>query len=185
MCWAAADRMSRIAEVHRPADAAEFRDAAVRIRDEVLREALDSTRGCLVADYRGTEVDAALLQAVTLRFLDPSDERLVATVNAVQQDLALDGWVRRYRIDDGFGVPTVAFTLCTFWLIEALGATGRIREARALMERISDIHSPLGLLSEDVDPKTGTMWGNFPQAYSHVGMIHAAFAASPRWGEIA
>ena len=185
MCWAAADRMSRIAEVHRPGDAAEFRSAAARIREEILREALDPARGCLVADYKGTEVDAALLQAVTLRFLDPSDERLIATVNAVQRDLALDGWVRRYRINDGFGVPTVAFTLCTFWLIEALGATGRIREARELMERINDVQSPLGLLSEDVDPKNGRMWGNFPQAYSHVGMIHAAFAASPRWGEVA
>jgi len=185
MCWAAADRMSRIAEVHRPADTAEFREAAAKIRDEILREALDPSRGCLVADYRGTEVDAALLQAVSLRFLDPSDERLVATVNAVQRDLLFDGWLRRYRTNDGFGVPTVAFTLCTFWLIEALGATGRVREARSMMERISDVHSPLGLLSEDVDPKTGMMWGNFPQAYSHVGMIHAAFAASPRWGEVA
>jgi GH15 family glucan-1,4-alpha-glucosidase len=185
MCWAAADRMSRIAEVHRPSAADEFRSAAAKIRDEILREALDPARGCLVADYRGTEVDAALLQAVTLRFLDPSDERLVATVNAVQGDLAMDGWVRRYRINDGFGVPTVAFTLCTFWLIEALGATGRVREAREIMERVNAVLTPLGLMSEDVDPKTGTMWGNFPQAYSHVGMIHAAFAASPRWSEIA
>jgi GH15 family glucan-1,4-alpha-glucosidase len=185
MCWAAADRMSRIAEVHRPSAADEFRQAAAKIREEILREALDPARGCLVADYRGTEVDAALLQAVTLRFLDPADERLVATVDAVQGDLAMDGWVRRYRTNDGFGVPTVAFTLCTFWLIEALGATGRVREAREIMDRVNAVLTPLGLMSEDVDPKTGTMWGNFPQAYSHVGMIHAAFAASPRWAEVA
>jgi len=185
MCWAAADRMSRIAEMHRPGEAPEFRQAAAKIREEILREAHDPSRGCLVADYGGREVDAALLQAVTLRFLDPADKRIIATINAVEHDLTLDGWVRRYRTDDGFGIPTVAFTLCTFWLIEALGATGRVREARALMDRVRDVQSPLGLLSEDVDPKSGAMWGNFPQAYSHVGMIHAAFAASPRWAEVA
>jgi GH15 family glucan-1,4-alpha-glucosidase len=80
-------------------------------------------------------------------------------------------------------VPSVAFTLCTFWLIEALAMLGRGDEARALMEGVRDVNAPLGLLSEDVDPESGTMWGNFPQAYSHVGLIHAAFAASPRWSE--
>lgn len=185
MCWAAADRMRRIAEIHCPDDVAEFSVAAERIRDEILREAVDGARGCLVADYGGREVDAALLQAVTLRLLDPADPRMIATVDAVRDDLAPDGWVKRYRTDDGFGVPQVAFTLCTFWMIEALAAVGRIDDARALMATIDDIHSALGLLSEDVDATTGTMWGNFPQAYSHVGMIHAAFAASPRWSEIA
>jgi GH15 family glucan-1,4-alpha-glucosidase len=80
-------------------------------------------------------------------------------------------------------VPSVAFTLCTFWLIEALAMLGRGDEARELMEVVGDVNAPLGLLSEDVDPESGTMWGNFPQAYSHVGLIHAAFAASPRWSE--
>ncbi|MFN2377482.1 MAG: glycoside hydrolase family 15 protein [Candidatus Binatia bacterium] len=184
MCWAAADRMSRIADVHCPGDKAEFVSAASHIRDEVLREALDPARGCLVADYGGTEVDAALLQAVTLRLLDPADPRMSATIDAVRSDLSVDGWLKRYRHDDGFGVPKVAFTLCTFWLVEALATAGRVVEARALMGKIGDIRAPLGLLSEDFDPDTGTMWGNFPQAYSHVGMIHAAFAASPRWSEI-
>lgn len=185
MCWAAADRMGRVAALHCPDDAAEFSGAAARLREEILREALDPVRGCLVADYRGTEVDAALLQAATLHLLDPDDPRLVATIDAVRADLEVDGWLRRYRTDDGFGVPRVAFTLCTFWLVEALAATGRRSEAQALMQRIDGIRSPLGLMSEDIDPSTGTMWGNFPQAYSHVGLIHAAFAAAPRWSEIA
>lgn len=185
MCWAAADRMGRVASRHCPEDAAEFTGAATRLREEILREALDPVRGCLVADYRGTEVDAALLQAATLHLLEPDDPRLVATIDAVRSDLEVDGWLRRYRTDDGFGVPRVAFTLCTFWLVEALAATGRRAEAQALMHRIDGIRAPLGLMSEDVDPGTGTMWGNFPQAYSHVGLIHAAFAAAPRWSEIA
>lgn len=184
MCWAAADRMSRIAQRHRPADAEEFRLAAKRIRDDLLREAIDSTRGCLVADYGGTEVDAALLQAVTLNLLPPDDPRLHATVDAIRTDLAHLGWLKRYRTNDGFGAPAVAFMLCTFWQIEALVRLGRLEEARATMERIRQVQSPLGLLAEDLDPTSNTMWGNFPQAYSHVGLIHAAFAASPRWSEV-
>ena len=183
MCWAAADRMSRIAERHRPNDAPEFAQAAERIRSQLLREGFDAERGCMVADYRGKELDAALLQAVTLRLLPPDDPCLHATVDAIRADLEHHGWLKRYRTNDGFGVPAVAFTLCTFWLVEALARLGRSDEARALMERVRGIKSPLGLLSEDVDPVSGVMWGNFPQAYSHVGMIHAAFAASPRWSE--
>ncbi len=184
MCWAAADRMARIARVHRPDLVAEFEEAAVGIRERILAEAVDSSRGCLVADFGGTEVDAALLQAVTLRLLRPDDPRAAATIDAVRADLEVGGWLRRYRTDDGFGTPTVAFTLCTLWLTEALARVGRSEEARALMLQVCGIDAPLGLLAEDYDPTTRTMWGNFPQAYSHVGVIHAAFAASPRWEEM-
>jgi GH15 family glucan-1,4-alpha-glucosidase len=183
MCWAAADRMSRIAQQHRPSDLDEFGGAAHRIRDEILLRAVDPSRGCLVADYGGKEVDAALLQAVTLRLLPPTDKRLHATADAVRADLEYHGWLKRYRTDDGFGVPSVAFMLCTFWQIEALALLGRTEEARALMSQVRAVQSPLGLLAEDLEPISNVMWGNFPQAYSHVGVIHAAFAASPRWAE--
>jgi GH15 family glucan-1,4-alpha-glucosidase len=181
MCWAAADRMSRIARIHQPALVDEFAVAAVKIRADLLANAVDASRGNLVADYGGKEVDAALLQAISLHLLPPDDKRLSATVDAVRADLEYLGWLKRYRTNDGFGVPVVAFTLCTFWLVEALARLGRADEARAILQRVHDVRSPLGLLSEDVDPATGVMWGNFPQAYSHVGLIHAAFAASPRW----
>jgi len=183
MCWAAADRMSRIAKIHRPTDVAEFAAASERIRSELLTQAVDPTRGCLVADYGGVEVDAALLQAVTLRLLPPDDSRMVRTVDTIRTDLEHHGWLKRYRTNDGFGVPMVAFTLCTFWLVEALARLDRDHEARALLAKIRNVKSPLGLLSEDIDPTSGVMWGNFPQTYSHVGLIHAAFAASPRWSE--
>ncbi|MFT3708444.1 MAG: glycoside hydrolase family 15 protein [Archangium sp.] len=185
MCWAAADRMSRIAQVHSPSQQAEFADAAKRIRELVVSQAVAPQTQSLVADFGGTEVDAALLQAVTLRFLPPSDVRMHATIDAVRSALEQGGWLRRYRIDDGFGVPTVAFMLCTFWLVEALATVGRMDEARALMARVTEAGGPLGLLAEDLDTSNGRMWGNFPQAYSHVGMIHSAFAASPRWSEFA
>jgi GH15 family glucan-1,4-alpha-glucosidase len=94
------------------------------------------------------------------------------------------GWLHRYSSNDGFGTPTVAFAICTFWLIEALAALGRRDEAQAVFRRIHGALSPLGLLSEDYDPETPRMWGNFPQTYSHVGLIHAAFAASPSWPDV-
>ncbi len=184
MCWAAADRAARITALHRPASAEALASAAARIRDELVREAFDPARGCLTADYCGTEVDAALLQAVTLRLLPPDDPRMRATVDVVHADLDHGGWLRRYRTKDDFGVPAVAFTLCTFWLVEALARIGRIDDARAVMERVRCIQAPLGLLSEDVDPSSGVMWGNFPQAYSHVGLIHGAFAIAPRWSDV-
>ncbi|HPH64453.1 MAG TPA: glycoside hydrolase family 15 protein [Kofleriaceae bacterium] len=183
MCWAAADRMTQIAKLHRVDLVPEFAAAANKIRDEILRLAVDPVRGCLVADYGGTEVDAALLQAITLRLLAPDDLRAHATIDAVQHDLAHAGWLKRYRTHDGLGIPEVAFMLCTFWQVEALARVGRTEAARAMLDQVRNVRSPLGLFAEDLEPVAGIMWGNFPQAYSHVGLIHAAFAASPRWAE--
>ncbi len=184
MCWAGADRMARIAQRQRPALEQEFRTAAARLQREIMTQAYDGPRNTLVSSYGGSELDAALLQAVTLRLLPPHDPRMAGTVDAVQKALEHEGWLRRYARDDGFGVPTVAFVICTFWLVEALSTIGRIDEAREIMERVGTVRAPLGLIAEDVDPKSGEMWGNFPQAYSHVGLIHAAFAASPRWADV-
>lgn len=184
MCWAAADRMSRISATFSPHDEPEFRLAATRIREQILARAFDDARGTLVATYGSLDLDAALLQAVTLRLLPKEDPRMLATIDAVRADLDHDGWLLRYRIDDGFGNPSVAFAICTYWLIQALATVGLVDEARTLMERVHRARAPLGLLSEDFDPKSGTMWGNYPQAYSHVGLIHAAFAASPSWSEV-
>jgi GH15 family glucan-1,4-alpha-glucosidase len=119
----------------------------------------------------------------SLRFLPANDLRLQSTINAIWKHLSKDGWLFRYRMNDGFGSPTVAFIICTFWLIEALGAVGRSDEAKQAMEQVRSALSPLGLLSEDYETPSLRMWGNFPQAYSHVGLIHAAFAASPRWAD--
>lgn len=183
MCWAAADRMGRIAKLYCPEKADEFVEASTHIRDEILQRGIDPIRNCLVADYGGTETDAALLQAIILNLLPPTDLRMQATVDAIRNDLAYEGWLKRYRTHDGIGKPSVAFTLCTFWLVEALVRLGRADEARNVMNQIHDLRAPLRLFSEDLDPKSGTMWGNYPQAYSHVGLIHAAFAAAPPWSD--
>ena len=184
MCWAAADRMNRIAERREPSHAAEFAQAAAKIQGEMVTNSWNATRGSFVGHYGGDDLDAALLQMARLRFLPPSDPRLAGTIDAIHKDLAWSGWLQRYSLDDGFGKPTVAFVICAFWLIEALAAIGRRNDARALFEKILEALSPLGLLSEDYDPATKQMWGNFPQTYSHVGLIHAAFACSPSWTEV-
>ena len=184
MCWAAADRMAGIAERQRSSHASEFHEAAERIRTEIVARAWSNTRKSFVGHYGGEDLDASLLQMARLRFLPPGDPMLTGTINAIQKDLMRAGWLQRYSLNDGFGIPTVAFVICTFWLIEALATGGRREEARAMFDRIQPALSPLGLLSEDYDPSLPRMWGNFPQTYSHVGLIHAAFAASPTWPEV-
>ena len=133
-----------------------------------------------IPHYGGDDLDASLLQMVRLRFLPPGDPRLLGTVDAIHKDLIRSGWLQRYSLDDGFGKPSVAFVICTFWLIEALAAAGRRDEARKVFDRIHVALSPLGLLSEDYDPMESRMWGNFPQTYSHVQMSRTCGAASER-----
>jgi len=184
MCWAAADRMASIAERHDPARAVEFRHSADRIRAEVIAQSWSESKNSFVGHYGGSDLDASLLQMVRLRFLPPDDPKLINTIAAIHKDLMRAGWLHRYSLDDGFGKPSVAFVICTFWLIEAMAALGRRDEARSLFDRIHGALSPLGLLSEDYDPTLPRMWGNFPQTYSHVGLVHAAFAAAPSWADV-
>lgn len=184
MCWAASDRMAKIAELHLPQSRTEFKSAAETIHAEVLQKAWSSQRNSFVGHYDGEDLDASLLQMVRLRFLAPNDPKLIHTIEAIHRDLSVEGWLQRYSLNDGFGKPSVAFVICTFWLIEALAAIGRTQDARAIFDRAHQTISTLGLLSEDYDPNKQRMWGNFPQSYSHVGLIHAAFAISPQWADI-
>jgi len=184
MCWAGADRMARVAERHAPHLADEFAHAAAVIQADLIGRSWNESLGAFAGTYGGRDLDASLLQMAALRFLPPGDPRLVGTVDAIRRALSQDGWLFRYRLDDGFGPPKVAFIICTFWLAEALATLGRKAEAKAVMDHVHAALTPLGLLSEDYETATLEMWGNFPQAYSHVGLIHAAFAASPRWAEV-
>jgi len=184
MCWAAADRMARVAERHLPDRAADYRKSADAIHRDILEKSWSDRLQTFVASQGGSDLDASLLQVAQLHFLPHDDPRLRSGIDTIGRRLAKDGWLFRYHHDDGFGTPTVAFILCTFWYIEALVAIGRAAEAREVLERARSALSPLGLLSEDFDAATPRLWGNYPQAYSHVGLIHAAFAASPRWADI-
>jgi GH15 family glucan-1,4-alpha-glucosidase len=184
MSWAGADRAAHVMGRHAPADEGRFRADADRLREELIARCWRPDLGAFVASYDGSDLDASVLQMVPLRFLARGDHRLTATVDAVTTGLGRGGWIDRYRRDDGFGRPAVSFALCTFWMVQALAGLGRVVEARALLESSFAALSPLGLLAEDFDPSGGRLWGNFPQAYSHVGLIHGAFDASPRWPEI-
>jgi GH15 family glucan-1,4-alpha-glucosidase len=184
MCWAAADRMATVAARHAPSLKRDFAEAADRIRGELLERAWNPELGAFVGTYGGSDLDASLLQMAILRLLPPDDLRLTSTIDAISRALSKNGWLFRYRLDDGFGSPTVAFIICTFWLAEALAVIGRKEEAKEVMDHAQPTLSPLGLLSEDYETGELSLWGNFPQAYSHVGLIHAAFAASPRWAEV-
>ena len=184
MCWAAADRMARVAQIHAPALGPEFRAAAEAIHSEIEAKAWREDLGSFAGHYGGRDLDASLLQMAPLRFLPSSDARLHGSIDAIRKGLGLGSWLYRYRLDDGFGQPEVAFVICTFWLLEALALAGRREEARELLTQTLSVLSPVGLLSEDYAVSTQRMWGNFPQAYSHVGLIRAAFAASPAWTEV-
>ena len=160
-----------------------FDDHAILVTLDAEKEAATAQRFRVEA-YGSHDLDASLLQMASLRFLPSGDPRLTETVDAIAGGLDDNGWLRRYRIDDGFGKPEVAFAICTFWYVEALAVLGRAREAEATLQRAFEAPSLLGLLSEDFDASGRRLWGNYPQAYSHVGLIHAAFAASPRWSDI-
>jgi len=184
MCWAGADRMARIAALHAPGLLREFADAAEALRQRIDQEAWSDEAGAFASTHGGHDLDASLLQMASLRFLPPAAPRLRQTIDAIRSGLANGDWLYRYRAADDFGTPEVAFVICSFWLVEALARSGRQEEARELMARIVGPLPPLGLIAEDYDTRNGRFWGNFPQAYSHVGLIHAAFAASPSWSEV-
>ena len=184
MCWAAADRMASVAARNAPALEQEFRSAAKLIHNEILTKAWCPNPGAFAASYGDCDLDASLLQMAHLRFLPLDDPRLHGTIDGIRKGLSKDGWLFRYRLDDGFGSPTAAFIICTFWLVEALADIGRKDEAKIVMDHVLSTLSPLGLISEDYNTSNLQMWGNFPQAYSHVGLIRAAFAASPSWADV-
>jgi GH15 family glucan-1,4-alpha-glucosidase len=176
--------MRRVAEQHSPDLVPEFAAAAEQIHAEIVNQAWNEQMGSFTGSYGARDLDASLLQLASLRFLDRGDPRLVRTVEAIARELDRNGWLLRYGIDDGFGRPQVSFVICNLWYSEALAWVGRLSKAQEVLGRALDAATPLGLLSEDYDPTSARQWGNFPQAYSHVGLIHAAFAASPRWTEV-
>lgn len=182
MCWAACDRLGRIAtELGRPERAEHWAARADEIRDVILREAWNDTRQAFIGAFGGEALDASVLLMAEIGFIDPMDPRYIATVDRVDEELREGHHVYRYRIADDFGAPKTAFTACTFWHIDALARIGRTGDARAIFEEVLAHRTRLGLLSEDVDTATGELWGNFPQTYSMVGIINAANRLSRSW----
>ncbi|MBA3540802.1 MAG: hypothetical protein H0T79_14415 [Deltaproteobacteria bacterium] len=141
----------------------------------------DDARGAYMQEAGSDQHDASTLQLVTLNYLDPQSERGARHVEAVQRSLMTEGGLlRRYTHVDDFGVPSSAFLVCSFWYVEALAAMGRLEPALKELELLRGYANHLGLFSEDVDPATGSQWGNFPQTYSHVGLINAVLRISSK-----
>ncbi len=177
MCWVALDRAAQLAAM-RGDDARgdEWRKVAEEIRNDILTHGV-SDRGVLRQHYNTDSLDASVLLAAIFGFLEPDDERLVATVKAVAEELTENGFVLRYRTDetdDGMSGKEGTFLICSFWLVSALAIVGELQEARDLMEKLLLIASPLGLYAEEFDVSTGRHLGNFPQAFSHLALIEAA-----------
>ena len=185
MCWAACDRLANAAQVLGLTERSAFwQERANKIRAHIEKAAWRPDTKRLSATFTGDNLDASVLQLLDLRFLSPDDPRFLQTLEEVEAGLRRGSHMLRYDSEDDFGLPETAFNFCTFWLIEALHFTGRGEEARALFEEMIARRTPAGLLSEDIDPLTGELWGNYPQTYSLVGLINCAGLLSKPWSSI-
>jgi GH15 family glucan-1,4-alpha-glucosidase len=184
MCWAACDRLARIAtRLQLPRRAAAWRADADRIARFVHERCYCEKRGSFVATVDGDALDASLLLLADLHFLDPADPRFAGTVGAIEHELKRGDFVFRYVDSDDFGAPENAFVVCSFWHVNALAALGRHDEARERFERLLGCRNRHGLLSEHLDPATGEAWGNYVQTYSMVGLITSAIRLSLPWSQ--
>jgi len=185
MCWAACDRLANAAMALALPERERFwRGRAEQIRARIEAAAWREETQRISATFGGDDLDASLIQLLDLRFVMPGDERFQGTLRAVEDGLRRGSHMLRYATEDDFGLPHTAFNVCTFWLIEALWLTGRAEDARALFEEMLSRRTRAGLLSEDIDPVTGELWGNYPQSYSLVGIINCASLLSKPWSAV-
>ena len=185
MCWVACDRLARIAaRLGFGARAEYWRGNADRIHATVCDNAWNADINSFVESFGdGEDVDASLLLLHDLGFLAEGDPRFAGTVDRIEKILRDGDFLFRYKSADDFGTPETSFTICTFWYIDALAALGRHDEARRLFENVLACRNHVGLLSEDLDPNSRELWGNFPQTYSMVGLISSAMRLSRSWEE--
>ena len=178
MCWVALDRALRLAD---KLGASHQVDHWSAVRDQI-RIALETkgwneTAGAYTQSFGSDELDASSLMLLLSGFLPPDDQRMLATVEAVADRLTdSHGFVYRYRNPDGLDGEEGTFAICTFWLIQSLAEIGQPDRARSLFERISAFANDVGLFSEEIDTQSGQLLGNFPQAFTHIGLINAAWA---------
>jgi len=178
MCWLALHRASTVAELIMGARRPEWDVLAEKIRQDTLARAWNAEGKFFAAHLNGTELDAAVLVMGLCGFLNPKDDRFSSTVRAIQRELVENNVVRRYLYDDGLPGVEGGFLLCTAWLVEALALMGRLDDARTMFDAYLAFQGPTGLLPEQWDPQHGVAMGNFPQAYSHIGLINCACTIS-------
>ncbi len=178
MAWVAFDRAIKSAELHKlEGPVAHWRSVRKRIHDDVCEHGFNAELGHFVQSYGGKELDASLLLLPALGFLPPEDKRVHSTIEAIERELTVDGLVLRYdsgKTDDGLPKGEGLFLACSFWLADALLMIGRSDDARRLFERLLTLRNDLGLLSEEYEPRTRQLAGNFPQAFSHLALVNTA-----------
>jgi alpha,alpha-trehalase len=175
MCWAALDAGVKLAsEYHLQAPIEKWCSARDEVRQAILEHAYDDSLGTFTQSFGSQTLDASSLVIPRIGFLPPTDPRVVSTVHQLQDKLTRHGLAYRYRAPDGLRGSEGTFTLCTFWLADALALTGQLEDAHAVFTRGLDACNDLGLLAEEVDPTNGDQLGNFPQGFSHLALIGAA-----------
>jgi len=184
LCWVACDRVGRIAKrLGRSAEATVWMDKAARLRERILAEAWSEKKQCFTGAFGHDDLDASVLLMNELGIIEADDPRFIATVECIGRELTVNGQMLRYAAADDFGVPETAFLVVKFWYLDALAAIGRLDEARQLFEELIAARNRYGLLSEDLHPHTGELWGNIPQTYSMAGLINSAMRLSIGWEE--
>jgi GH15 family glucan-1,4-alpha-glucosidase len=184
MAWVAFDRAILLAEeLGYKAPIEKWRLLRDTIHAEICAKAYNKRKKTFVQAYGSTQLDAALLLMPLVGFLPPSDPRVISTVEAIERVLMLNGLVMRYntaKVDDGLPPGEGVFLACSFWLVGSLKAIGRERDARRLFNRLLKLRNDLGLLAEQYDPQLKRQVGNFPQAFSHIALVNAAFYLEDR-----
>jgi GH15 family glucan-1,4-alpha-glucosidase len=182
MCWAGCQRLAAIASRLGLAERARYWDAiAEPIHAELIKRAWNEKRGAFTAAFGSDDLDASVLLLPDLGVLEADDPRFASTVAAMERELLRERHVMRYASADDFGLPVTAFLICRFWLVDAWWSLGRREDAHDLFLDALKHRNRYGLLSEDIDPQTGTLWGNFPQTYSMAGLILTAMRLSRSW----
>jgi GH15 family glucan-1,4-alpha-glucosidase len=182
MCWAACNRLAAIANHLGITDRADhWNREADQIQKVLVERAWNPRRGAFTAEFGSDDLDASTLQLAELGLVEPNDPHFTSTVSVIEKELFRNNHVLRYVSEDDFGLPETAFLVCRFWLIDAWWSMGRRDDARALFLDALRHRNRYGLLSEDVHPETGALWGNFPQTYSMAGLILTAMRLSRSW----
>jgi GH15 family glucan-1,4-alpha-glucosidase len=182
MCWAGCSRLAAIASHLGLQDRASYWETTANgIQNTLVEQAWNEKRGAFTAGFATDDLDASILLLPEIGLIETSDPRFLRTVDAIKRDLARGQHLVRYAREDDFGIPESAFLVCRFWLIDALWWIGRHDEARELFIDALNHRNRYGLLSEDVHPGTGQLWGNFPQTYSMAGLVLTAMRLSRSW----
>jgi GH15 family glucan-1,4-alpha-glucosidase len=181
LCWTALDRAVELApklgEFGRPSEWERVRD---EIRSAILTRGWSEAKQAYAQSFDSDDLDAAQLLMPLVGFLPASDERMRSTIEAIAQELTEDGLVLRYLNEEGLNADGLSgeegtFTICSFWLVSCLAKTGEVERAQELFDRLAGSANDLGLLAEEIDTASGEQLGNFPQAFSHIGLITAAW----------